>query len=231
MLNIKDSIAAIRDSIANKILFKPTITNNGFVLTMEKFQEILGNNTNIRIWYDISKKFFPIYEINNPRRVAAFMAQICHESNYLKVLVENLNYSSERLLQVFPKYFKNVNVSFYHRKPEKIANRVYANRMGNGNEISGDGWKYRGKGAIQITGYNNHKAFADYKKIDIDQVRDYLLTREGAFESACWFWKINNLNTLADSQNIKAITKRINGGYNGLADRTNNYNKFIKILL
>lgn len=150
-----------------------------------------------------------------------FLAQCAHESMGFKVVKENLNYSAKALLTVFPKYFKNVNVNDYARNQEKIANRVYANRMGNSSESSGDGWKYKGRGLIQITGKANYIAF------NHESDPQYLETINGAVESAIWFW---NTNKLFNTNDIKTLTKKINGGYNGLEDRIANYNKISKFL-
>jgi putative chitinase len=164
------------------------------------------------------------FDINNP---AMFIAQMGHESGGFKILVENLNYSANRLLQIFPKYFDKASAAIYARQPQRIANRIYAKRMGNGDEASGDGWKYRGKGAIQITGKNNHKLFSDYMKISLDEAVQYMLTTEGAILSAAWFWKTNNINEISDS--VIKTTLKINGGSNGLDDRRALYDKAIKI--
>lgn len=150
-----------------------------------------------------------------------FIAQCAHESGYFRRLTENLNYSIEALIKVFPKYFK---FGFrdpyeYKYKPEKIANVVYANRMGNGDEKSGDGWKYKGRGLIQLTGkFNYTKCLKDLGRTE----PEYLETVEGAVRSAIWFWKTNFLNK---EDNMTTITKRINGGTNGLQDRLNQFNR------
>lgn len=170
------------------------------------------------------------YEINTPERVAMFLAQIGHESAGLSVVQENLNYRADRLAVVFPKYFRDVNPNDYARNPEKIANRVYANRMGNGPESSGDGYRYSGKGLVQLTGKSNYSAFADYVGMDLDEVIEYLITPEGATESAAWFWTTNNLNQWADNQDILTVTRKINGGTHGLEDRTRLFNLGMSLL-
>ncbi|MGG5486244.1 glycoside hydrolase family 19 protein [Gaetbulibacter sp. PBL-D1] len=156
--------------------------------------------------------------ITTPLRLAHFFAQIHHESN-LKPVEENLNYSSTALLRVFKKYFTYSQSLEYARKPEAIANRVYANRMGNGNEMSGDGWKYRGRGFIQLTGKNNYKAITKDTGIDYLNNPELLLKEADAMISALWYWNNHNLNHYADRDDLMTITKRINGGYNGLAHR------------
>jgi len=164
------------------------------------------------------KSLLDKYNINTPLRKAHFFAQIEHESN-LKPISENLNYSSEGLLKTFPKYFTPLTAIQYRRQPEKIANKVYANRMGNGDQHSGEGWKYRGRGFIQITGKENYFRLANDTDIDCLKNPDLLLQEVNAMVSALWFWNLKGLNSLADKDNINDITKRINGGLNGLADR------------
>ena len=169
------------------------------------------------------------YEINTPERVAMFMAQVGHESGGLKRREENLNYSAQRLTQVFPKYFRDVDPNDYARNPEKIASRVYGNRMGNGDEDSGDGYRYRGRGFIQLTGKNNYKAFADAMGMSLDEAVDYLSTAEGAAMSAAWFWDMRNLNADADRGDVVTVTKKINGGTIGLHERQALYKEALGI--
>jgi putative chitinase len=167
-----------------------------------------------------------MYNINTINRIAAFLAQTGHESLDFTVVVENLNYSTQGLRKTFKKYFPtDALAKQYARQPEKIANRVYANRMGNGSEASGDGWKYRGKGLIQLTGKSNHAEFAQFKNLELSHIVDYLLTPEGAFESACWFWSKRGLNPIADAGDVTRVTKLINGGTNGLRDRQVRYTR------
>jgi len=171
------------------------------------------------------------FEINTPLRQAAFLAQLAHESLDLTVWEENLNYSDRRLLEVFKKYFSNANdVKNYHRKPEKIANRVYANRMGNGDEASGDGWRYRGRGVIMLTGKGNYSTYGALLNVDLIDEPDLASTTLVAFIIAANFWDMHKLNTLADKQDIEGITKRINGGLNGLSDRKSRYERALKVL-
>lgn len=179
--------------------------------------------------YQKYKSLFNKYNVNTELRIAHFMAQIEHESN-LKPISENLNYSKEGLLKVFPKYFIKDNVDQFARKPEKIANRVYANRMGNKDEQSGDGWKFRGRGFIQLTGFNNYYALSNAVNIDYVNNPDLLLTEADALIAALWFWSNNNLNHLADLDDIVLITKKINGGLNGIDDRKNKLLKWKKEL-
>jgi len=180
-------------------------------------------------WYNALLDSMPEDMIENPNRIAGFLAQTSHESGKYKFLVENLNYSDKGLLKTFPKYFNESNVMDYARKPEAIANRVYANRMGNGDEASGDGWRYCGRGLIQLTGKNNYQAFADSEQMNIEDVPDYLITYIGAVRSALWFWNKNNLNTTADVEDLVMMTKKINGGTHGLAERTAEYKRILEI--
>src|SRR5690606_13433976 len=140
----------------------------------------------------------------------------------------NLNYSAEGLLKTFGKYFTSLQAKEYARKPEKIANRVYANRGGNGNETSGDGWKYRGRGFIQLTLKDNYKALSNATGIDYVSNPDLLLNEADAMISALWYWNKRNLNKYADVGDLKGATRVINGGYNGLADRQQKYDKYLK---
>jgi putative chitinase len=170
-------------------------------------------------------------DINTPVRQAMFLSQLAHESGSFRAVEENLNYSVEALRRVFRKYFPDDEIAAqYARQPEKIANRVYANRMGNGDESSGDGWKYRGRGLIQLTGKDNYTAFSLQANNEAIIKPDLVAQPELAAESAGWFWMINGLNKLADTGDVKAVTRRINGGFNGLADREAKYNKLITIL-
>jgi putative chitinase len=158
------------------------------------------------------------FGINNKLRTAHFFAQIEHESG-LKPISENLNYSAEGLLKTFPKYFTKETALACARKPEAIANIVYANRMGNGNAISGEGWKYRGRGFLQITGKENYFNLANDTDIDCLKNPDLLLEEANAMISALWFWNKKGLNIYADEDNISTITKRINGGFIGIEHR------------
>ncbi len=161
------------------------------------------------------------FHINTPLRVAHFLSQVAHESGELKHTEENLNYSADALCRVFPRYFNSKNVASYARNPERIANRAYGGRMGNGSEATGDGWRFRGRGLIQLTGRNNYQAYANsgYCSGDLMSHPEWLAQYPGALKSAMYFWQKNNLNALADANDIVAVTKRINGGTNGLDDR------------
>jgi putative chitinase len=164
------------------------------------------------------------FEINTTSRLACFLAQVAHESGGFNAVKENLNYGAQGLVNTFKKYFPTIEAARpYERNPEAIANRVYANRMGNGDEASGDGFKHRGRGLIQLTGHDNYASFAADMGMTIDEAIDYLETYEGAAMSAAWFWWKNNLNTWADQEDMLTLTKRINGGTIGLEDRKHHF--------
>jgi putative chitinase len=171
------------------------------------------------------------YDINTPVRQAMFLSQIAHESGNFRAVQENLNYSVNGLRSVFGKYFPDDEIAAqYARQPERIANRVYANRMGNGEESSGDGWKYRGRGLIQLTGKNNYTTFSLAADNNALLEPDLVAEPELAVQSGGWFWGTNNLNRLADTGDVRVVTRRINGGYNGLTDREAKFGKLMVIL-
>lgn len=200
-------------------------------MTKEQLSKILKNNKNVDEWYNLCVEFFPKYGITTNDRIAAFLAQTGHESANFTVIEENLNYSTEGLRKVFSKYFHSSTIAKrYAHQPEKIASRVYANRLGNGSEASREGWTYRGRGLIQLTGKSNYQLFANYIGKTLDETRAYLSTRKGAFESACWFWQTKNLNNYADKKDIVGMTKLINGGTNGLDDRKAKYLHALSVL-
>jgi putative chitinase len=202
-----------------------------FILSKAQLAQIIKGNPYIDHWYEALEQALPDYDINTPERVAAFMAQTAHESGEYRAIKENLNYRAASLRKVFPKYFPTDELAnAYAQKPEKIANRVYANRMGNGPEESGDGYRYCGRGLIQLTGKSNYQAFADSIEITPEEVSEFLATFEGAVQSACWFWEANNLNQWADKGDIVMLTKRINGGTIGLEDRIKHYNHILHVL-
>jgi putative chitinase len=200
-------------------------------LTKQQLKELLPKNPYIDQWHKALSQLLPDYEINTPERIAAFIAQCAHESGGFLFLTENLNYKAESLLKVFPKYFKDMpTAKAYEKKPEKIANRIYADRMGNGNEASGDGFKYRGRGLIQLTGKTNYTWFAASLEITPEEAAEYTQTFEGAAQSACWFWETNKINAFADKNDIVGMTKRINGGTIGLEDRKKHYEHALHVL-
>jgi putative chitinase len=201
-----------------------------FNFTRNQLAQMIPKNPYIDHWFEAVSTILPEYEINTPHRVAAFLAQCAHESGGFVFLKENLNYKAASLRRVFPKYFPDdATAAHYAGKPEMIANRVYANRMGNGDEASGDGWKFCGRGLIQLTGKDNYTFFAGSLDIPLDEASEYLGTFEGAVQSACFFWEQNNLNTWADKGDILTLTKRINGGTIGLEDRQKHYEHALHI--
>jgi putative chitinase len=203
-------------------------------LTKEQLKQLLPKNPYIDNWHDALSILLPDYEINTPQRMAAFVAQCSHESGGFRVLKENLNYRATSLRKIFGKYFPNDEIAKqYASKPNKqeaIANRIYASRMGNGDEASGDGYKFCGRGLIQLTGRNNYTFFAGSLDITVEEASEYLQTFEGAAQSACWFWETNKLNQWADKGDIVTLTKRINGGTIGLKDRIEHYEHALHVL-
>ena len=202
-----------------------------FNFTQHKLEEIIGKNPYAEHWYEALCQILPDYDINTVPRVAAFIAQTAHESGGYKAIKENLNYKAASLCKVWPKYFPNMEVATrYAQQPERIANRAYANRMGTGPEESGDGWKFCGRGLIQLTCKDNYTRYAQSLEIDLDEASEHLTTFEGCVQSAAWFWEANNLNQWADSGDMLTLTKRINGGTLGLEDRIKHYNHAMHVL-
>lgn len=205
--------------------------SSDFLLTEQQLSQIIPGNPYISHWYQALQQCLPDYDINTPQRIAAFLAQCAHESGGFKFLKENLNYQASSLMRVWPRCFPDMaTAQAYAHNQEKIANRAYANRMGNGDEASGDGWRFCGRGLIQLTGKTNYQAFADSIETALEDVPAYLATFEGAVQSACWFWENNNLNQYADSGDITTMTKRINGGTLGLEDRQKHYQHALQVL-
>ena len=201
-----------------------------FDFTKQQLKEMIPKNPYVDQWFEAIAEILPEYEITTPQRVAAFLAQCAHESGGFVFLKENLNYKAASLRRVFPKYFPDDAIAAqYAGKGEMIANRVYANRMGNGPEESGDGFRYCGRGLIQLTGKNNYTFFAGSLDIPVEEASEYLQTFEGAVQSACFFWEQNKLNQWADAGDILTLTKRINGGTIGLEDRQKHYQHALHI--
>ena len=203
-------------------------------LTKQQLKQLLPRNPHIDYWHDALSQLLPDYEINTPQRAAAFIAQCSHESGGFTALKENLNYKWETLRRLFPKYFTTDDLAKAYanmpNKQEAIANRIYASRMGNGPEDSGDGYRFCGRGLIQLTGRDNYTFFAGSLDISVEEASEYLGTFEGAAQSACWFWETNSLNKWADTGDIKELTRRINGGYIGLEDRIKHYEHALHVL-
>lgn len=201
------------------------------MLTLQQFTQLFGTVKEAQAIVNALNEQMPRYNINTHDRVCAFLAQLGHESGNFVHRVENLNYSADGLRKIFGRYFPTDAIAQqYARQPIRIASRVYANRMGNGDEASQDGWKFRGRGYIQLTGRNNYTACGRYLGRDLVADPDYLMSIEGAVVSAGWFWEVNKLNAFADARDMKTLTKRINGGFNGLAHRMELYTAAQRIL-
>jgi len=203
-------------------------------MSLKSLQEKIGVGADGAFGPGTMKKAMEFYELT-PVRAAHFFAQTAHETGGFKAFSENLNYSAQGLQGIFGKYFPGDLEESYARNPEKIANRVYALRMGNGDEKSGDGFKFRGRGALQLTGKDNYKAFSDYLEKPEIMTNPDLVATTYSFESAIFFFDKNKLWAICDKgindEAILALTKRINGGTHGLADRlekTKKYYKYVK---
>ena len=207
-----------------------------FEFTKDHLEPIIPNNKDVDEWYEALCNMLPKYGITTERRVAHFLSQCAHESANFKRLEENLNYSAKALKAVFGRYFGSPpkrNADEYHRMPKNIANYVYMDefrkyKMGNVNE--GDGWLFRGRGLKQLTGRDNYTKFGASVGMSAEEAADYVATEKGAVESACWFWDTNNLNEIADTDDVKRMTKKINGGSIGLADRQKRYTHAMEVL-
>lgn len=204
------------------------------MLTLNQLKQLLPRNQHVSYWHHALEQLLPDYEINTPRRMAAFIAQCAHESAQFTVLKENLNYKPMSLRKLFSKYFDTDELAQqYCSKPNKqaaIANRIYANRMGNGDESSGDGYRFSGRGLIQLTGRATWQEFADSIETSLTDLDEYMQTFEGACQSACFFWESRKLNQYADTGDILTLTKKINGGTIGLEDRKKHYEHALHIL-
>ena len=201
-------------------------------LTKDHVVHILHGNADAAAWADAAMEILPKYEINTPNRIAGFFAQCGHESMNFTALSENLNYRAETLDKLFSKYFSKAgrNAADYAKQPEKIANVIYASRMGNGDTASGDGYLFRGRGVIQLTGKDNYSAFASSIKMMLPDVIEYVQTKKGALESACWYWNSRKINIACDENDIVKMTKLVNGGTIGLEDRRKHYESALAVL-
>ena len=200
------------------------------ILALDQLKQMV-KNPHITHWHGVLDQLLDDYEINTPLRVAHFVAQCAHESGNFVFIKENLNYKAASLQKIFSKYFPTAELAAqYANRPERIANRVYANRMGNGDEASGDGFRYCGRGLIQLTGKDNYTFFAGSLDISVEEASEYLATFEGSAQSACWFWEQNKLNRFADANDVKGLTRAINGGYIGLEDRMKHTEHALHIL-
>jgi len=204
-----------------------------FTLTLDQLRQIVPGNPHIEHWHEALCEILPDYDIDTPERVAAFLAQCAHESGGFRAIKENLNYRPATLVTLFKKYFDLPTAERYCAMSDKqaaIANKIYANRMGNGPESSGDGYRYCGRGLIQLTGKDNYTRYAQSTEQTVEEASEHLTTFEGCVQSAAWFWEANNLNQYADSGDILTMTKRINGGTIGLEDRKKHYEHALHVL-
>jgi len=200
-----------------------------FDFRVEHVHSLLQGNPHSQDWYNALCDELPKYKITTPQRVAMFMAQCGHESANFTALKENLNYQPHALTAIWPKRFPPDVAAQYAHNQEAIANRAYCDRMGNGPEDSGDGWKFHGRGLIQLTGRALYEAFAKEIGRDLDEVVAYCETFDGAIESACFFWEHHGLNAISDAGDIVHATKVINGGTLGIDDRTARYQHALQI--
>jgi putative chitinase len=209
-----------------------------FNFTVEMTRTLLSGNPEADQWHASMVEVLPMWEINTIERVAGFIAQCAHESNNFRNLEENLNYKADSLLRVFPRYFGAApkrNPNEYARNPEKLANYVYMDEFRSkqgamGNVNSGDGWRFRGRGLKQLTGRNNYTNFAKTVNMTAEQAAEYVATKKGAIDSACWFWDTAKCNAFADAKDIVGMSKRINGGTIGLEDRQRRWNQALQVL-
>jgi putative chitinase len=206
-----------------------------FEFKKEHLAAMIPGNDRVDHWYAALVEILPKYGITTERRVAHFVSQCAHESNNFRTLEENLNYREETLLKIFSRYFGpgKRNAAEYAKNPEKIANYVYMDEFRKskmGNTQPGDGWRFRGRGLKQLTGRDNYTRFGASVGMSAEKAAEYVATEKGAIESACWFWDANKLNSLADGDDVTAMTKRINGGDIGLADRQSRYKNAMEVL-
>lgn len=215
--SVIDSVKSVTDALLSQV---------HIYFTEAQFKKVFPNSPQ-GLYHAISTQFGKA-KCHTKAQQAMFLAQCGHETQGFTVFSENLNYSAERLLAVFPKYFSQKNVSLYARDKVKIANRIYANRMGNGDEKSGDGWKYRGRGIIQITGKDNYRTFA-YATQNLEVIKNpdlVLSSLDFIVSTGVWYWNNRNLDKYSS---VETVTRLINGGLNGIEDRRNLYNKLMSL--
>jgi putative chitinase len=205
------------------------------LLTEAQLAAMIPTNKEVAAWCEELNKALPKYDITTPERIAGFISQCAHESQNFLAMSENLSYREETLLKVFPRYFGpgKRNAAEYARNPEKIANYVYMDEFRTsklGNTQPGDGWRFRGRGLKQLTGRDNYTRFAKDYDMTAEEAAEWVETKEGALASALWFWNTNNLNPIADTGSVPALTKKINGGDIGLPDRQARYEKAMAVL-
>ena len=205
------------------------------LLTVDQLRVMIPTNKEVEAWCEELNKALPKYDITTPQRIAGFISQCAHESMDFNALSENLNYREETLNKIFSRYFGpgKRNAAEYARNPEKIANYVYMDEFRTsklGNTQPGDGWRFRGRGLKQLTGRDNYTRFAKDYDMTAEQAAEWLETKEGALASALWFWNTKSLNTVADTGDVVRLTKIINGGDIGLADRQARYTRAMAAL-
>lgn len=205
------------------------------LITVDQLRAMIPTNKEVEAWCEELNKALPKYDITTDQRIAGFISQCAHESMDFNAMSENLNYREETLNKVFPRYFGpgKRNAAEYARNPEKIANYVYMDEFRTsklGNTQPGDGWRFRGRGLKQLTGRDNYTRFAKDYDMTAEEAAVWVETKEGALASALWFWNTNKLNPIADTGNVAALTKKINGGDIGLADRQARYTRAMAAL-
>jgi putative chitinase len=205
------------------------------LITVDQLRAMIPTNKEVEAWCEELNKALPKYDITTDQRIAGFISQCAHESMDFNAMSENLNYREETLNKVFPRYFGpgKRNAAEYAKNPEKIANYVYMDEFRTsklGNTQPGDGWRFRGRGLKQLTGRDNYTRFAKDYDMTAEEAAVWVETKEGALASALWFWNTNKLNAVADTGNVAALTKKINGGDIGLADRQARYAKAMAAL-
>lgn len=205
------------------------------LVTVDQLRAMIPSNKEVEEWCEELNKALPKYDIITDQRIAGFISQCAHESMDFTAMSENLNYREETLNKVFPRYFGpgKRNAAEYAKNPEKIANYVYMDEFRTsklGNTQPGDGWRFRGRGLKQLTGRDNYTRFAKDYNMTAEEAAAWVETKEGALASALWFWNTNKLNAIADTGNVAALTKKINGGDIGLADRQARYAKAMAAL-
>ena len=205
------------------------------LITVDQLRAMIPTNKEVEAWCEELNKALPKYDITTDQRIAGFISQCAHESMDFTAMSENLNYREETLNKVFPRYFGpgKRNAAEYAKNPEKIANYVYMDEFRTsklGNTQPGDGWRFRGRGLKQLTGRDNYTRFAKDYDMTAEEAAEWLETKEGALASALWFWNTKNLNAVADTSDVTRLTKIINGGNIGLADRKQRFDKAMAVL-
>lgn len=199
------------------------------ILTTAKLKQLLPVAP--EAWLEVMAEELSKWGIDTPHEVASFLAQMSHESDEFRRMEENLNYSSERLMVVWPKRFPSFEIAQkYEYAPQRLANYVYANRIGNSDVDSGDGWRFRGRGVIQLTGRANYQACGDGIGENLLAFPEKLLTPFVGVRAACWYWKEHNLDTMDDDEDVRLETRKINGGETGLKHRQALFNKYLALL-